>query len=52
MTKPPAHCANMTELRAEIDRLDKDLVALLAQRTAYIDRAAQIKSGVGLCPQW
>ena len=46
--KTPADCATMTDLRAEIDRLDGALVALFAQRAAYIDRAAQIKSGLGL----
>lgn len=38
----------MTELRAEIDRIDADLVALLTRRAGYIDRAAQIKRDVGL----
>ncbi len=46
--KTPADCATMTELRAEIDRLDQELVALFAKRAGYIDRAAQIKSDVGL----
>ena len=46
--KSPADCANMAELRTEIDRLDAELVALFAQRVGYIDRAAQIKSGVGM----
>ncbi|MEI9930598.1 MAG: chorismate mutase [Rhizomicrobium sp.] len=30
-------------LRAEIDRLDRKLVALLAERQRYIERAAEIK---------
>lgn len=38
----------MAQLRAEIDRLDEDLVRLLAQRAAYIDRAAEIKVEVNL----
>ncbi|MCC7320276.1 MAG: chorismate mutase [Rubellimicrobium sp.] len=46
--KLPADCRDMTELRAEIDRLDAELVRLLAERAAYIDRAAQIKAGVDL----
>lgn len=45
--KTPADCGTMADLRAEIDRLDADLVALFAQRTAYIDRAAEIKTGTG-----
>lgn len=36
----------MAELRAEIDRLDEALVAMFAERTAYIDRAAEIKTQV------
>jgi len=38
----------MAELRAEIDRLDAALVALLAERAGYIDRAVEIKAGLGL----
>jgi len=34
----------MVELRAAIDALDARLVALLAVRQAYIERAAQLKS--------
>ena len=29
----------MAELRGEIDRLDRELVALLARRARFIDRA-------------
>jgi isochorismate pyruvate lyase len=43
MTKAPEHCRDMAELRAEIDRLDRELVALLAERQRYIERAAEIK---------
>lgn len=39
---------DMTTLRAEIDALDRRLIALLADRTRLIDRAAQIKIGAGL----
>jgi isochorismate pyruvate lyase len=46
--KTPAECTTMAELRAEIDRLDAELVALFAERTGYIDRAVEIKSEVGL----
>ena len=38
----------MTELRALIDALDAELVAQLALRARCIDRAVQIKRGVGL----
>ena len=35
----------MAELRAAIDTLDARLVALLAVRQAYIERAAELKTG-------
>ncbi len=34
----------MGELRGEIDRLDRILVSLLAERQTYIERAAEIKT--------
>ncbi len=43
--KMPAACASMPELREAIDTLDARLVALLAVRQAYIERAAVLKSG-------
>ncbi len=46
--KTPDDCTTMAEIRAEIDRLDAELVALFADRTGYIDRAAAIKTGLGL----
>ena len=36
-------CTTMTEVRAGVDALDRDLVALLARRFAYMDAAARIK---------
>jgi len=42
--KVPDACASMEELRAAIDSLDARLVALLAVRQAYIERAAQLKT--------
>jgi isochorismate pyruvate lyase len=44
----PALYTTMAQVRAEIDRLDEALVQLLATRAAFIDRAAEIKSGAGL----
>ena len=40
---PPDACATMTELRAAIDRLDARLVAMLALRQRYVERAAILK---------
>lgn len=48
MQKSPADCASMADIRAEIDRIDEALMALFAERWAYIDRAAEIKKPVGL----
>jgi isochorismate pyruvate lyase len=49
MTTTPARtlagpdCTSMTEVRAGVDALDRELVALLARRFAYMDAAARIK---------
>jgi isochorismate pyruvate lyase len=43
--KPAENCGSMAELRGAIDTLDARLVALLAVRQAYIERAAQLKTG-------
>lgn len=43
-----SECSNMVELRAEIDELDRQLIALLVKRASYIDRAIDLKSAVGL----
>ena len=40
---PPESCATMTELRTAIDALDARLVAMLALRQRYIERAAVLK---------
>lgn len=37
--KNAADCADMSEVRAEIDRVDRALVDLLAERWSYVDRA-------------
>lgn len=46
MTKPApaADCRSMDEVRTQIDRLDRALVALLAERQTYIERAAVLKN--------
>ncbi|MGB3280030.1 MAG: chorismate mutase [Pseudorhodobacter sp.] len=46
--KTPADCQTMQDIRAEIDRLDVALIGLLAKRAGYIDRAAEVKTSVGL----
>jgi isochorismate pyruvate lyase len=39
----PADCPTMTEVRAEIDRVDAALVGMIAERFGYVERAWQIK---------
>ena len=46
--KLPPDCTSMQEIRTEIDRVDAELIRILAQRAQYIDRAAQIKEDIGL----
>ena len=41
---PASQCRSMSDIRREIDRIDRDLVGLLAERQSYIERAAQIKT--------
>lgn len=48
MHKTAAECASMADIRAEIDRLDKQLITLFAERWTYIDRAGEIKKILGL----
>ncbi len=38
-----AKCHTMQEVRVEIDRIDRALVKLLAERLTYIDQAGHIK---------
>ena len=41
--KRPWDCADMSQVRAEIDRIDEALVDLIAERFGYVDRAWQLK---------
>ena len=41
--RSPEDCATMAEVRAAIDDLDRQIVALIAQRFGYMDAAARIK---------
>ena len=41
--RPPAQCRDMTEVRAEIDRIDRALVDTIAERFGYVERAWQLK---------
>lgn len=39
----PADCNSMTEVRAGVDDVDRQVVALLKRRFGYMDAAARIK---------
>ena len=41
--KRPRDCADMAQVRAEIDRIDMALVDLISDRFSYVDRAWQLK---------
>ncbi len=41
--KRPWECADMAQVRSEIDRIDEALVDLIAERFGYVDRAWQLK---------
>jgi len=45
--KPPQACASMDEVRVEIDRVDRGLVDLLAERWGYVDRMWEFKRNHG-----
>ena len=40
-------CSDMSQVRAEIDRIDSALVDLIAERFGFVDRAWQLKSNPG-----
>jgi len=40
------HCHTLEEVRTQIDRLDRQIVTLLAERGAYVAQAARFKKDV------
>jgi len=42
--RPASECLTMQDVRAGVDALDLELVALLARRFTYMDAAARIKA--------
>lgn len=40
---PGPDCTTMAQVRAGVDQVDREMVALLARRFAYMDAAARIK---------
>lgn len=43
-------CASLAEVREQIDRLDRQLVALIAERGAYVRQAAGFKQSMDEVP--
>ena len=43
-TIPPDRCANLEEIRAGMDAIDREIVALIANRVAYVRAAAAFKT--------
>jgi isochorismate pyruvate lyase len=41
--RDPAECSTMAEVRAGVDHVDRQVVALLKRRFGYMDAAARIK---------
>ncbi len=41
--RPPKDCTDLSQVRVEIDRVDKLLVDTIAERFGYVERAWQIK---------
>ena len=41
------HCRTMADVRRNIDALDDRIVALVAERSAYVAQAARIKQSAG-----
>lgn len=42
--KPPQECVSIEEIRGEIDAIDRQIIALLGQRFAYVKAASQYKT--------
>lgn len=45
--RAPKDCTDLSHVRVEIDRCDKALVDLIGERFGYVERAWQIKLGLG-----
>lgn len=45
--REPEHCQTMGEVRAGVDDLDRQIVALVARRFKFMDSAARIKPDRG-----
>ncbi len=44
ITIPPDQCSNLDEIRTGMDAVDREIVALLSRRVAYVRAAAAFKT--------
>lgn len=44
-TKQPLECSNITEVRNEIDNIDREIINLLATRFEYVREVVKYKDG-------
>ena len=44
MINEPENCKSIEDIRSEIDRIDYDLIQLIAQRSKYVKNAAKYKT--------
>jgi len=42
--KPPKDCVSLTEVRSEIDRIDRRIIAAIGARRHYVIAAAKLKT--------
>lgn len=42
--KKPDRCENITDIRIEIDRLDRQIIAIMGERFEYVNAASQFKT--------
>ncbi len=43
-------CSNMNDVRQEIDKINSELLKLLATRQTYVERAAELKTNIADIP--
>lgn len=44
--KPPADCRSLDEIRAGMDDLDRQIIALITKRVEYVREAAKFKTSI------
>lgn len=43
-TRLPNQCQDLSHIRAEVNRIDREIIAMVAQRTAYAEAAVAFKA--------